>query len=227
MTDARTAILTGIREAMDRAKPTDEATTEALKIRLASRPRGPIPQRAASECDARIELFVQMAEKASASVQRIAAWDDLPKAVADYLTGKNLPASLRMAPHPELEGANWESQPTLDMSRGAARSDDAVGLSRAAVGVAETGTLMLASGPASPPTLNFMPETHIVVLKRSEIVGGYEDGWDIIRDRFTRDGRLPRTVNMITGPSRTGDIEQTIELGAHGPLRVHIVIVDD
>jgi L-lactate dehydrogenase complex protein LldG len=38
---------------------------------------------------------------------------------------------------------------------------------------------------------------------------------------------LPRTVNLITGPSRTGDIEQRIQLGAHGPRRLHIVLVED
>ena len=83
---------------------------------------------------------------------------------------------------------------------------------------------MTASGPEHPVTLNLLPDTHIVVLREGDIVGGYEDVWARLRARYGKD-RMPRTVNTITGPSRTGDIEQTIELGAHGPRRMHIVVV--
>ena len=64
------------------------------------------------------------------------------------------------------------------------------------------------------------------------MVAAYEDGWDRLRAAaaaapgMPAQG-LPRAVNLITGPSRTGDIEQRIVLGAHGPRRLHIVIVDD
>jgi L-lactate dehydrogenase complex protein LldG len=87
---------------------------------------------------------------------------------------------------------------------------------------------MLISGEATPTTLNFLPDTHIVLLRASQVVAAYEDGWDLLRQR-PGDGphRLPRTVNFITGPSRTGDIEQKIELGAHGPRRLHVILVDD
>ena len=85
---------------------------------------------------------------------------------------------------------------------------------------------MLTSGAAGPTTLNFLPENHIVVLKASQIVGPYEDAWDRVR-AAEGEGRLPRTVNFITGPSRTGDIEQTLEMGAHGPRRLHIILVED
>jgi L-lactate dehydrogenase complex protein LldG len=97
-------------------------------------------------------------------------------------------------------------------------------MSHALAGVAETGTLVLTSGPDNPTTINFLPETHIVAVRADDIVGDYESVWDAFRLRFGR-GALPRTVNMITGPSRSGDIEQTILLGAHGPRRLHIVVV--
>jgi L-lactate dehydrogenase complex protein LldG len=106
--------------------------------------------------------------------------------------------------------------------------------------------LMLASGSGTPTTLNFLPDTHIVVLHAGQIVASYEDGWDLLRTLASRTpapppqageggspqsgdrvGALPRTVNLITGPSRTGDIEQRIQLGAHGPRRLHIVLVED
>ena len=112
---------------------------------------------------------------------------------------------------------------TLDHPQNAARDLVTDGVTGAVCGVAETGTLILTSGPDSPTTLNLLPDTHIVVLSTDSIVGSYEDGWDLLRAR----GELPRTVNMITGPSRTGDIEQTIQLGAHGPRRLHILLVDE
>jgi L-lactate dehydrogenase complex protein LldG len=84
----------------------------------------------------------------------------------------------------------------------------------------------MASGPDHPVTLNLLPDTHIVVLNEADIVGGYEEVWMMLRQRYGKDG-MPRTVNTITGPSRTADIEQTIELGAHGPRRLHIVVVGE
>ena len=102
--------------------------------------------------------------------------------------------------------------------------DDAIGVSHALAGVAESGTLVLASGADNPTTLNFLPETHVVVLAAEDVVGDYETVFAMLRKRYGK-AALPRTVNMITGPSRSGDIEQTILLGAHGPRRLHIVII--
>ena len=84
----------------------------------------------------------------------------------------------------------------------------------------------MASSPIDPTTLNFLPQTNIVVLYRDRIVGAYEDAWDEVRSMSVKAGRLPRMINLITGPARTGDIEQKIELGVHGPLKLHIIIVD-
>ena len=85
---------------------------------------------------------------------------------------------------------------------------------------------MLTSGPGTPTTLNFLPDTHIVVLREDQIVASYEDGWDLLRARVAASpAGWPRTINLITGPSRTGDIEQTLELGAHGPKALAVLIV--
>jgi L-lactate dehydrogenase complex protein LldG len=84
---------------------------------------------------------------------------------------------------------------------------------------------MLISGADTPTTLNFLPDTHIVLARADQVVAVYEDGYDRLRaDRAL--GTLPRVINFITGPSRTADIEQHIELGAHGPRRLHIVLVE-
>jgi L-lactate dehydrogenase complex protein LldG len=173
--------------------------------------------------DQKVALFCQWAELNNATVARVDA-ADVPAEVAAYLTRNNLPAEAAMAPSPALEGFDWASQKMLSLRRGRGQGSDHVSITGAFAGIAETGTLVMASGPDHPVTLNLLPDTHIVVLRESDIVGGYEDVWGRLRARYGK-GHMPRTVNTITGPSRTGDIEQTIELGAHGPCRMHIVVV--
>ena len=158
--------------------------------------------------------------------RRVPSKETVPQAVADYLKSENLPAEVRLAPDPDLRDLPWDGQPLITLSEGSARPSDPVALTGAFAGIAETGTLMLRSGAVGPTTLNFLPETHMVVLNARDISGCYEDAWD--RLRAAHDGEaLPRTVNLITGPSRTADIEQTIQLGAHGPRRLCILLVDD
>jgi L-lactate dehydrogenase complex protein LldG len=147
----------------------------------------------------------------------------VPAAVAAYLRAHNLPATARMGDDNLLAGMPWDAT-QITLSRGASDGDDPVGVSHAFAGVAETGTLVLTSGPDNPTTLNFLPETHIVVLAAKDVAGDYETVWDRLRAAAGK-GQMPRTVNMVTGPSRSGDIEQTILLGAHGPRRLHIVVV--
>ncbi len=154
----------------------------------------------------------------------------MPGAVADYLAQRNLPAQLVLTPDPQLAEIPWDDRPTIGLREGIAGADDLVGLTAAFAGVAETGTLMLVSGPESPTQNNFLPDNHIVVLRAEQIVPTYEEGWNRLRALKTlTDGKftMPRTVNFITGPSRTADIELKIELGAHGPRRLHILIVDE
>ena len=91
-------------------------------------------------------------------------------------------------------------------------------------GIAETGSVMLLSGPGSPTTLNFLPEDHIVVLRESRIVPHLEDAWAMLRAERES---MPRTVNLICGPSKTGDIELVILEGAHGPRRLRVVVVQE
>jgi L-lactate dehydrogenase complex protein LldG len=108
---------------------------------------------------------------------------------------------------------------------GASDGGDLAAVSHAVGGAAETGTLMLTSGPDNPTTLNFLPDYHIVVVGAADISGDLEGFWRTLRATYGR-GQMPRTVNLITGPSRSGDIEQKLLLGAHGPRRLHVVIVN-
>jgi L-lactate dehydrogenase complex protein LldG len=225
---ARDDILGRIRSGLGRGELAGDAAAE-VAARVAEHRRNLIPARAASlDAAGRVELFVAMADAVQTTVARVAKAIDIPAEVARYLAAENLPAELKMAPDPSLDAIPWGERPLLNIRRGRAEAGDAVSLTPCLAAVAETGTLMLVSGEATPTTLNFLPDTHIVVLHASQVVAGYEDGWDLLR-RHPDDGpeALPRAVNFITGPSRTGDIEQKIEIGAHGPRRLHIILIDD
>lgn len=197
----------------------------AVDDRLTRAPKGIIPARGQLPRAERVALFATMAEKVLATVERVADEAAIPMTVARFLRAHNLPATLRMGDDPGLAGLAWSRTP-IEVKRGPSDGTDAVGLSHAFAGVAETGTLVLASGRDNPTTINFLPETHIVVLKAGDVAGDYETVWERLRARYGR-GVLPRTINWITGPSRSGDIEQTILVGAHGPRRLHIIVVDE
>ena len=120
----------------------------------------------------------------------------------------------------------WDKEPALERKPGKAIGTDTAGLSHAMAGIAETGTLVLTSGPDNPTTLNYLPETHLVVVHAADIVGAYEDMWTRLRARYGL-GQMPRAVNFISGPSRTADIEQQLVMGAHGPRRMLVMIVGE
>ncbi len=220
---AREQIMDNIRGALGRGELSEQTKAE-LEARVKSGRANLIPTRSDKPHDAQVDLFAEMAEGVQASVARVPDGSDVPGAVADYLAQNNLPSDIVMAPDESLDAYPWAERPLLSMRRGKAEGADQVSITAAEMAFAETGTLMLTSDAARPSTLNFLPENHIVVLRAEQITGAYEEGWKKLRS----DGeKMPRTVNLVTGPSRTGDIEQTIQLGAHGPRRLHIIIVED
>jgi L-lactate dehydrogenase complex protein LldG len=208
--DARTAILGRLRRSLGHA---DRAPPDA------SRPKGIIPARADLDLAGRIALFINQAEAVQTTVRRLEDDAQVPAAVVEYLRAGNLPMRVVVAPDPALDRPDWGM---LEIRRGRAEDADSVGLTTAFAGIAETGTLMLLSGPDNPTTVAFLPETSIVVLRAERVLRAYEDGLRLLREEW---GELPRSVNLITGPSRSGDIEQTIQLGAHGPKRLLVLLV--
>jgi len=226
VSEARERILSDIRNALGRGR-LDPARDAELRAGIAAHRRNPVPARAtALDEQGQVELFVAMAEEVQATVTRVGSPAAVPEAVARYLSAENLPAELVMAPDPRLDTVPWSTWPLLRIRRGRAEAKDRVSLTPCHVAIAETGTLMLVSGSQTPITLNFLPETHIVLVRADQVVATYEDGWDRLRTGEMPED-LPRAVNFITGPSRTADIEQHIELGAHGPRRLHIVLVEN
>jgi L-lactate dehydrogenase complex protein LldG len=222
MSEARTQILNSIRRSLKRDVATPEQTA-GVENRLKDHARNLVPERSRLSPSDRIDLFISMATEVAATVERLPNLSRVPHAVADYLASQNLPAEVKVAPDQQLASIPWNKRPTLTVDHGRAADRDLTSVTAAFAAIAETGTLMMLSGPEHPTTLNLMPDTHIVVLRADQVVGSYEDGWDAVR---RRDQGMPRTVNFITGPSRTGDIEQTLQLGAHGPRRLHILLID-
>jgi L-lactate dehydrogenase complex protein LldG len=216
-------VLGAIRRGLKRGPlPEDQATM--LRGRLASHPRHLIPARSRLPHAEQVDLFVRNLKKEFGTCTRVAGMDQVPEAVADYLAAQNLPGSLIMAPHPALRAIPWAVRPMLEIREGRAQGSDMVSVQHVFAGIAETGTMMLPSAPERPVTLNLLADTEIAVLQASRILGAYEEAWDLLRAEL---GKMPRNVMLVTGPSRSADIEQTLELGAHGPRRVHVVLVDD
>ncbi|WP_421692746.1 LutC/YkgG family protein [Aestuariivirga sp.] len=219
---AREAMLARIRSKLPKAP--EEARIAAVDARLKEHPRNLIPQRGQGDDEHRIHIFTEMMEAVGGSVEILTDINDVPHAVADYLRNANLPAHVRRGADPVLAHLPWHRGGILDVVEGRAEESDRASITRAFAGVAESGTIIQISGPDNPTTLNFLPESHIVVLETSALFASYEEAWSKLR-ALMGEGNMPRTVNMISGPSRTADIEQTIVRPAHGPKNMHVIIV--
>lgn len=213
--NSRDDILGRIRERLGRTAENAAAGRGEIDAFLAQRAEGPRPS-VGSDLLAR---FRGRSEALNSTVEELVCNGDVPAAAARYLDAQELPPTAVV--WPQLAGLDWAGAGLRVQAR-AANGDDLVGITGAFCAVAETGTLVLCSSPESPATVSLLPETHIALVPAARIVAGMEEAWALIRAEL---GALPRAVNFISGPSRTGDIEQTLVLGAHGPYRVHILIV--
>jgi L-lactate dehydrogenase complex protein LldG len=212
--NGRDAILARVRQGLRRnGRPATDRT--AVETRIAAHARGPLPVFSA-------DLAARFREKATSLASTVdgpVPAAEAPAAIARYLEEQKL--ARRAVCWPALAGMVWAAA-GMEVEARAARADDLTGITGGFCGIAETGTLMLLSGPQTPPTVSLLPETHIALLPVARLVAHMEDGWDLLRREH---GKMPRAVNFVSGPSRTADIEQTVTLGAHGPYRVHIVLV--
>ncbi len=219
---ARDRVLGAVRKSL--GVTGDEASrAETVANRIEKHAPNLIPAMARVSGAKAVALFTEKLQGQGASVSRIAKPDEIPEHLANYLRENNLPAEFRTGSDDLLSGIPWDAAASLTRHTGRGRGDDAVTVSRAQTAAAETGTLFLTSGPENPTTLNFLPDTHIIVIRARDIHGSYEDAWNALRKAFGKQG-FPRTVNLVSGPSRTADIEQIIVMGAHGPRRLHVII---
>ena len=188
MSEARERILADIRNSLGRGR-LDSETEAELRARVAAHRRNPIPARAtALDEQGRLELFVAMAEEVQATVTSV------------NLAGRCRRRSRAISPRKTFR-PSWSWLPTRASPRyrgipGPCCRSAAAGRSRKIevsvtpchAAIAETGTLMLISGAQTPTTLNFLPETHIVVVRGDQVVATYEDGWDRLPSRRNERG---------------------------------------
>ena len=212
---ARERILAEIRKRQGRGGPLSAAERETIETYLRRHPRGPLREPRADP----VAAFRERAEAAASTTDRVASLAEAPAAIARYLDANGLPRAGCV--WPMLGSLDWRGA-GLSLEARAAHADDAIGVTGVFSAIAETGTLMLCSGADTPASVSLLPETHIAIVPVQRIVPVMEDAWDLARAEL---GQLPRAVNFISGPSRTADIEQTIVLGAHGPYRVHLLLV--
>jgi L-lactate dehydrogenase complex protein LldG len=211
----REDILARIRRQQGRSGAPSDAERAAVESCIAARAIGPRPA-VTGDLAAR---FKAKAEALASTVAEVAALADVPAAAAAYLRSGGLRMSGVVVG--DLANLDWKAA-GLSLETRRAADQDAVGITGAFCAIAETGTLMLVSGAGSAASASLVPETHIAVVPLSRIVTYMEDGFSLARAEL---GELPRAVNFISGPSRTADIEQTVAMGAHGPYRVHIILV--
>ena len=216
----RDGVLAAIRAALG-TRGDEPGRRGAVLARLERAPDGIIPARARLPKPEMIAQFRAMLEAQSAITREVGSRDELPQAIAALLAEHNLPGRLRHGGDAVIAALPWEGT-LVERQTGPAEPADQVSLSRATVGAAETGTLFLTSGADNPSTLNFLPDTHIVILLTDDVVGSYEEAWNRLRAIYGR-GTLPRTVNLVSGSSCTADIEQKIVRGAHGPRRLAVL----
>jgi L-lactate dehydrogenase complex protein LldG len=212
---ARRNILARIRAAQGREPEPTASEREAAADYLARHPQGPCPEMPADLTT----RFIEEAQKMATTVDTVETLSEVPSAAHRYLTEHALP--LQAIAWQTLQDLQW-AEAGLSVEFRKPEDGDAVGLTGCFCATAETGTLVLLSGPQTYASAGLLPETHIAIVPASRIVSGHEEAFALIRSER---GELPRAVNFVSGPSRTGDIEQTIVLGAHGPYRVHAIVV--
>lgn len=177
--------------------------------------RGPAPQPVADV----VALFEERSKSMLCTLQRVDSEEGIVQACNEYLAGLQLNGTV--AVWPALRHLNWQALPQPNRL-GAPTGDDLIGISAVACAVAETGTLVFASNHQEPASTHLLPETHIAIVRVDQIVHTMEDAFARLR---SQERLMPRALNFVSGPSRTADIEQTIVLGAHGPYRVHLILV--
>ena len=215
MSDARQNILERIRKANQRIPHAGKL--DIVKKRLQSHVRGPQPLWQENL----VIRFITKAEQAAASIEHINQEGDIVQAVESYMNEQSLENRFVRSSTPILNNINWPD--ALQVETRAANSQDMLVVVEAYAAIAETGSIVMCSSENTPVTLNFLPDHYICVIRKNSIVNAMEDVWDLLRQDYSQ---LPRAINIITGPSRTADVEQIIQMGAHGPRRVHLLLLE-
>lgn len=246
----REAILGNIRAALGRRRgglPAsaqgaggDNLSPSELRQRLSAHADAPKLSRlaAAKNAEERLALFLSQTASLGVKTTRLAGAAEIPAHLAALCAElgaervkTDASGRYSLAVAPALRDLPWKTAPALQPAFGAIRDEAKIAVQQAFAGIAETGSLMVCSSPAHPTTLNFLGDVCLVVLNETDIVPDLESAWQKWRGHTQNPSlghnqtRDPRLINIITGPSRTADIEGKILLGAHGPAELRIFLV--
>jgi L-lactate dehydrogenase complex protein LldG len=203
--NAREAILGRVRTALDRR--------QGQAVPDLGPPRLTIPD---IDVATRIALFSAALEKLSGSTFVAESREQAHEYVMSVVAGRTTVTS-RSSLIQECGLANIVTQ---DQHRSAC-ADVAVGITGAEYGLADTGTLVVFSGTAEGRLMSLLPPVHIALLERGRLLTGLDE----LLTTVPLPARNTSAMVMITGPSRTADIEQILVRGVHGPGELYVVIV--
>lgn len=99
-----------------------------------------------------------------------------------------------------------------------------VGITACEALIARSGSVLVSNGNAGGRRLTIYPSIHVVVAYTSQLVMDIKDGLSLMQQKY--DTALPSLISVVTGPSRTADIEKTLVLGAHGPKELYVFLID-
>ncbi|TPE49864.1 LutC/YkgG family protein [Amaricoccus solimangrovi] len=210
---ARERIFSAVRAELSAARDPAQIAGEAAA--LLAEPDAVRPRLAGATL---AESFAIKATALGTTIDRVPALDAVPEAVARYLAGQGLRPSVALDGAPELRGLDWGAVET----HSAIAPDEAAGVGLARFGVAESGSIVIHSGPETPILLAFLPLHHVVVLRVADMLAHLEDYAARLEGT-----EPPRNAILITGPSGTTDIEGSYVRGAHGPGFVHVILVEE
>ncbi len=164
-----------------------------------------------------VERFSQELETVGGHAYRLKK-DELPKRLIEFLKGHDVNSTMI-----------WDLVPALnefDLLEAGIRVERSVnptlkaGITGALSGIAETGTLVIPSGKGRPLSASLLAEFHIAIISSSQIV------WSLDEALRKEEVRNTSAIALVTGPSRTADIEMTLTIGVHGPKELHVFVVD-
>ncbi len=213
---ARDNILARIRSQTGKPGATSEVELASVRSHIEQHLRGPVPSIATHDP---ARHFIEECARLKSTLAECDDIGDVPREVSRYVAAQSL--ARRCVGWQEFSTLDWLSA-GIEFANRTAAPNDLIGITGCYCAIGETGTLLLLSAPATPKATALLPETHICVLKKSRIVPTMEDAFALMRNEI---GEPPRATFFVSGPSRTADIEQTIVIGAHGPYRVHVILI--
>lgn len=186
----------------------------------------PVAAMSMSGVDQYVATFCARAAEEAATSECVATHAAVPQAVAAYLDQQGLERRVHVAGINRRDDVpiNWSGDTDIEPITGSMAADGATLVSGCLAAIAEAGVVVTDSGSGYPNAWHYLAATHIVVLRAAQIVDGFEAFWRFARERFG--SAPPRAINWIVGPSRTADLGVPSKLGAHGPARVHVIIVE-